>query len=585
MGQGSALSYLGIGEYACRRFILPTLAAVLASVCTGYAAESGPRISPEQVHRWIEQLNDDDFGVRETAAIRLSHAGPSAIAALAEGITSINPEVSWRASEVLRRMAMEGDEATMDRIVATLNDLAKRGQPGLAKFAGQMRERQRTFRQSRALAELRKHGGRVTTAYGEDMEAEGDLIAADEIALDFDGGGLMEEMVEAVEFEALDAPLLEIPELEIEDEGPPDPPAVGKIAEALLPGKIGAAIRRALGGVEAKIADALPPIIRVGEPIVPDFGIPELDDVAEADDIFPADDAEEMDEPAVEVGDVDLIAEAPVIMFGGMGMAMDVEGGGGALWLSREWRGGDDGLKLAKDLSSVATLQIDSAEIGDGALAHFAKMPGLRHMQIRGGKFSREALRAFHRAKPEVAIMALGEGMMGVNGPFTGECQLNTVFPGSAANEAGIAPGDTITKIEGDEIRDFSELTIAVSTRKPGDKLKVIYNRNGEELETVLTLKQRGEDSRTGTLARLVARRAGVPILHFGLPFALLRRLTHFPQHANHGRGVNPHVPRAGRGEQLRIETLVGFHNQRAAWRRGGDHVATRSTISAVRET
>jgi len=146
-----------------------------------------------------------------------------------------------------------------------------------------------------------------------------------------------------------------------------------------------------------------------------------------------------------------------------------------------------------KDLSGISTLQIESAELTDAALPHMARLGSLKHLQIRGGKFSRDALRAFHRLRPSVSIMAMGPGMMGVNAAFSAEgCVLDSVVGGSAAHDAGLQSGDKVIAIAGDAVRDFSDLTIAVSTRKPGETIKVAFERDGSRHEVDLTLKPRG---------------------------------------------------------------------------------------------
>jgi len=193
----------------------------------------------------------------------------------------------------------------------------------------------------------------------------------------------------------------------------------------------------------------------------------------------------------VEAVDVGVIG-GPIFFGGGMMIRMDGGMSPGYMTLGREWRGGDAGLKHLKDLSSVAQLQIDHADLSDAALPHMAQMKSLKYVSIRGGKFSPDALRAFHRQRPNVSLMAMGEGMMGVNAAFNSEgCVLDSVIAGTAAHEAGLQSGDKVTSIAGEPIADFSELTIAVSTRKPGDKLRVVYDRGGERRETDVILKPR----------------------------------------------------------------------------------------------
>jgi hypothetical protein len=488
------------------------LAAILlaAAIALPAAGQTGNRVSPperspspEQIRRWMEQLDHDDYTQRERAGTALVHAGAAAIAPLADGVLSSNPEIAWRASDILERMALEGDEALLDRVVNVLQDLARRGKPGLGTIAGQMKQRQVTFRHNRAASELRKLGAHVPNmGPGAEDDVEEELTAELMVPLDV-GIADLDLDIDPFEEPGVD----DVEGMEMVEAPPAEIRGIGAaIAERLLPGPVGAALRRALGLPEADAIKVGEIALGMGEGIDDeplDFSLPRLDeddfddwsDRIAMEEIFPGDDMVE-DEPAMEAmveADVEFGDIAAPIMIGGGLVTVDSGFGSSVITLTREWRGGDAALKHLKDLSGITSLQIEHADLTDAALPAIAKMASLRHLQIRGGKFSAEALRAFHKERENVSIMALGEGMMGVNGPFdAGACRLDTVFPGSAAHDAGLRPGDKIISIAGTPIADFSELTIAVSTRKPGEKLEVKYVREGEERSTEVTLKQRG---------------------------------------------------------------------------------------------
>jgi Do/DeqQ family serine protease len=65
-----------------------------------------------------------------------------------------------------------------------------------------------------------------------------------------------------------------------------------------------------------------------------------------------------------------------------------------------------------------------------------------------------------------------------------GEASIN-----SAAKAAGMKVGDVVTKIDGMRINTISKLTEAVGRHKPGDVIKVIVNRDGQDKELNVTLK------------------------------------------------------------------------------------------------
>ena len=77
-------------------------------------------------------------------------------------------------------------------------------------------------------------------------------------------------------------------------------------------------------------------------------------------------------------------------------------------------------------------------------------------------------------------------------------------LPGSsAAQDAGMKVGDIITKIDGANITDFADLSIAIGSKRPGDKVQVTYSRNGKETTSTVTLKDQNGGTSTRTKADL----------------------------------------------------------------------------------
>lgn len=68
----------------------------------------------------------------------------------------------------------------------------------------------------------------------------------------------------------------------------------------------------------------------------------------------------------------------------------------------------------------------------------------------------------------------------------------------SGAEDAGIQVGDIITKIDNTDISGFSDLSLAIGSRRPGDKVNVTYSRNGKPNTVTVTLK----DQKGGTSSR-----------------------------------------------------------------------------------
>jgi putative serine protease PepD len=65
---------------------------------------------------------------------------------------------------------------------------------------------------------------------------------------------------------------------------------------------------------------------------------------------------------------------------------------------------------------------------------------------------------------------------------------VSTVVSGSPADKAGLKAGDVITSIDGKAITSADDLTAAIATHKPSDKITVTVDRNGNSQKLQVTL-------------------------------------------------------------------------------------------------
>jgi hypothetical protein len=453
-----------------------------------------------QIRRWLTQLDDEDFARREEATARLQAAGEASIDALAAGAVSSSPETAWRAGEALKRIALEGNEQTLDRVAAALDRVGQQGRGGMNKVVAEIRVRQRQMRHDRAATKIRQLGGGL---------AGSDVSFSDDGTF-FLGGGLMmpvampiveveERMVEAVEVpveEPAEAPAevadevarAEEPARE-EDDKLPKPLAAGldELVKELFPAKPAAKIAKPRVVVETRVIEAP---AAAAKPVVeakPEEAKPE--EAKPAEDVPVAEPVPAVD-IAIAVAAVDVIDEPIAVAIDGVAVET-TSGRAESLSLDANWRGGDKGLETLRDLPEIVSLSIRGAELTDAALLHVAALPKLRSIQIQGTKFSAAALRKFHRARPSAYLFCQGEAMVGIHADTTGSCTLTSVYPGSGAADAGLQAGDKIVAIDDVEVRDFSELTIAVYTRSVGDKLKIDFERGGKRQTTQVELRAR----------------------------------------------------------------------------------------------
>jgi hypothetical protein len=405
-----------------------------------------------QIAAWLADLDHEEFARREAAAQHLRAAGSQAIETLAAGALAESPEVAWRSGEILKQIALDGDEATLDRVAAALSSASHAGRPGMHGLVAEIRARLVEARRERAVAAIRKLGGQISGgsaegALGVDVEffmAAPIVMAEEAFEIELAEVEAVEEAPAAADADPAEAPEREIPKIDLD-----------AVVEKAL---------RAVPKIEVEEQRVVEGAVVIEEPVL-----------------------------------VDAVLEADAIEFFGPAIAFDVfPGVGGAepgvsmgLSLDARWSGGDAGLTAVADLPEITMVAINQAKIGDKGLEQIAKLPRLRSLNITQTEFSLDTLRAFHRARPAVSLFCQGTAMLGIHADRGGDCTLTSVYPGSGAAEAGLQTGDKIVTIDGAEIRDFAELTIAVYTKKAGETLRIAYERGGQRHNTDVVLKPR----------------------------------------------------------------------------------------------
>jgi serine protease Do len=64
---------------------------------------------------------------------------------------------------------------------------------------------------------------------------------------------------------------------------------------------------------------------------------------------------------------------------------------------------------------------------------------------------------------------------------------------GSPADSGGLKVGDTITSVDGKDVKNGDELVSDIAGRKPGSKAKVGFVRNGKKEEATITIADRSK--------------------------------------------------------------------------------------------
>lgn len=135
--------------------------------------------------------------------------------------------------------------------------------------------------------------------------------------------------------------------------------------------------------------------------------------------------------------------------------------------LGRDWRGGDDGLKYVRRLSSDTALYLLQNRVTEKLLT-----PGI----------TPEAVEQLRRDMPRLRVAYRGPAFLGISpqNRLPG-CYVGDVSPNSPAAKAKIRSGDVVTKFDGKPVADFEELVVLIQDKQPGDKIKVEVLRGDEE--------------------------------------------------------------------------------------------------------
>src|ERR1700728_122371 len=70
---------------------------------------------------------------------------------------------------------------------------------------------------------------------------------------------------------------------------------------------------------------------------------------------------------------------------------------------------------------------------------------------------------------------------------------VSNVVSGTPADEAGLKIGDTITSVDGRDVKTGDDLVADIASRKPGSKAKLAFVRNGKKQEVTVTIADRSK--------------------------------------------------------------------------------------------
>jgi S1-C subfamily serine protease len=98
------------------------------------------------------------------------------------------------------------------------------------------------------------------------------------------------------------------------------------------------------------------------------------------------------------------------------------------------------------------------------------------------------------------SVAKAGLGLSGPSETPNGDAgaYVQSVTPGSAADQAGIKDGDLIVEVDGTDIRSFDELRGLISSHSPGETVTVTVIRDGQRIDVQVTLGTLGTSGSSG---------------------------------------------------------------------------------------
>jgi serine protease Do len=166
----------------------------------------------------------------------------------------------------------------------------------------------------------------------------------------------------------------------------------------------------------------------------------------------------------------------------------------------------------------------------------------------------------------------------------SGGVAIDEVTPGSAADLAGLFVGDVIISMDGNPVADVTQLVNQIRMKRPGDKIQIVFHRNGHEKSTFAKLAGRDITGERAARFKMMSRLGAIPSKRSdNFPFVFQHDIPLFPEQCGgpvcdlQGNAVGINIARASRAASYAIpanhvETILSELMQ--------PHVASRNVNS-----
>lgn len=152
-------------------------------------------------------------------------------------------------------------------------------------------------------------------------------------------------------------------------------------------------------------------------------------------------------------------------------------------------------LEALQRLDRIDVVEIRYAALDEDSLQALARLPIRNTLHLMGNGVREERIAKLELDMPGVDINYRKGGFLGVmcRDPRGEACMVSDVLPGSAAERAGLSPGDIIVKIDDATITRFEDLQEQVNRHTQGESILIQFRRNDQTAETKATLGKLAE--------------------------------------------------------------------------------------------
>jgi hypothetical protein len=145
----------------------------------------------------------------------------------------------------------------------------------------------------------------------------------------------------------------------------------------------------------------------------------------------------------------------------------------------------DDTLEPLRTMQRIHSLEFRYVPLSDEHGDLISSMPIRVSLNLMGTGISAQKVASMRSALPGLQIDHKQGGFLGVKCMDSLDaCEIDSVLPDSAAEEAGLIKGDVIVRIGDAEIHRFRDLQNEINEHRPGDQVDVSFRR-GDKIESV----------------------------------------------------------------------------------------------------